>query len=160
MSNPSKQKGTAAESAVVRHVQVNGFPHAYRNALTGSKDHGDVTLCPGVIVEVKSHAGGPSTGQPTPGVLAEWMRQTDVERAHARADFGVLVVKRSGTTDPSRWFAYVPFNAVAELLTGTSNHSLPDVIEETPVCLCFGVVLLLLRAAGWGSPLDIADYYL
>ncbi len=38
MSNPSKAKGTAAETAVVRYARAHGFPHADRLTLSGRYD--------------------------------------------------------------------------------------------------------------------------
>ena len=49
----SKAKGTAAETAVVRFLQANGYPHAERRALAGAQDRGDVAGIPGLVIEVK-----------------------------------------------------------------------------------------------------------
>lgn len=153
MSNPSKNKGTAAETLVVRWARNNGYPHADRQPLRGNRDAGDVTLCPGVIVEVKNRRL--PTGVPTAGDLTEWMRQTELEREAARADVGVLVVKRNGTTDVGRWFAYVTALTLAELLT---LHALPPwsarVNVHAPVCLAMADLTNLMRATGWGDALD------
>lgn len=115
MSNPSKAKGTAAETALLRYAHQNGFPHADRQPLRGNRDQGDLALCPGVVVEVKNHSGMPALGQPSAAVLAQWMNQTEVERTNARAAIGLLVVKRKGTTDPGRWFAYLPIGTLSDL---------------------------------------------
>ncbi len=40
----SKQKGTAAETAVVKYLKANGFPKAERRALQGNLDKGDISL--------------------------------------------------------------------------------------------------------------------
>lgn len=53
MVNRPKNIGTAAETAVVRTARTHGFPHADRLTLTGALDRGDVGLCPGVILEIK-----------------------------------------------------------------------------------------------------------
>lgn len=155
MSNPPRQKGTAAETAVVRWARENGFGHADRQPLRGGRDQGDIALCPGVIVEVKNHNGGPAVGQPAPGVLTEWMLQTEIERANAGADIGVLVVKRAGTRDVGRWFAYVSVWTLADVLSGPL--CLAGEIETTlraPVCLAVADLAALLRAAGWGDQLE------
>jgi len=49
----SKAKGTAAETAVVRFLQANGYPHCERRALAGAQDRGDVAGIPGLVIEVK-----------------------------------------------------------------------------------------------------------
>lgn len=156
MANPPRQKGTAAETAIVRWARVNGYPHADRQPLRG-KDQGDITLCPGVIVEAKSYRL--PTGNPTPGQLTEWMRQTEVERENARADIGVLIVKRPGTTDVARWFAYVTAWTLADVM-GLSGapiaHGMGLPAIAAPVCLTVADLTTLLRAAGWGAPLEDA----
>lgn len=152
MSNPPRAKGTAAETAVVRWARNNGFGHADRQPLRGGRDAGDITLCPGVIVEVKNHRTA-ATGQPAPGVLTDWMRQTETERANAGAQVGVLVVKRAGTTDPGRWFAYVTAWTLADILAGTSlitDHA----VAGAPVCLTLADLSAILRASGWGDALE------
>ena len=147
----SKAKGTAAETAVLRHVRDNGFPWAHRLALTGNADQGDISLLPGnlAILEVKSHATG-ATGQPGAAQLADWMRQTATERDNAGADHAALVVKRKGTTDVGRWWAYVTAGAFASLLGADLN--LPD--PHAPLCMSVSSLLPVLRRAGYGTALD------
>lgn len=154
MANPSKNKGTSAETAVVRWARTNGYPHADRQPLRGNRDAGDIALCPGVIVEVKNRRL--TTGVPTAGDLTEWMRQTETEREVARADVGILVVKRNGTTDPGRWFAYVTAWTLAELVAGTSQ-GFASAALGAPACLTLADLVALLRAAGWGEQLDTED---
>lgn len=157
MSNPSKNKGTAAETAVVRWARDHGYPHADRQPLRGNRDAGDIALTPGVIVEVKNRRL--PTGIPTAVDLTEWMRQTESEREVARADVGILVVKRNGTTDPGRWFAYVTAWTIAEIITGTSGavHVHDDRALGAPVCLTLADLTVLLRGAGWGQRLDVDE---
>ena len=42
----AKQKGTLAESALVKFLQSAGFPNAERRALAGINDLGDITGTP------------------------------------------------------------------------------------------------------------------
>ena len=154
MSNPSKAKGTSAEVAVLKYVRAHGYPWAERLALTGAHDQGDISLLPGrlVVVEVKAHATG-ATGQPTESLLTQWMAQTAAERVNAGADHGVLVVKRKGTTDVGRWWAYVTAGAFASLLG--AELELPD--PDAPLCTSVSSLLPVLRAAGYGSPVEVAS---
>lgn len=94
MVNRSKQKGTTAESAVVAALIAQGWPHCERRALNGVHDRGDVAGIPGVMVEVKNAKTYNVAG---------WLKEVEVEKAHARADIGVCWFKRPGTTDPLRW---------------------------------------------------------
>lgn len=154
MSNPSKRKGTAAETALLRFAHLHGFPHADRQPLRGNRDQGDLALCPGVVVEVKNHSGMPALGQPSAAVLAQWMNQTEVERTNARAAIGLLVVKRKGTTDPGRWFAYLPLAALTVLVTFEQpSHPMAD---SAPVCMAVRDFLTVLRGHGYGEPLAVA----
>lgn len=97
----SKQraKGTSAETAVVRYLQDNGFIHAERRALHGINDKGDITGIPGVVIEVKNHAKL---------TLAEWVKELQQEMVNANADFGFVVAKKKGTTNPAEWYAVMP----------------------------------------------------
>jgi Holliday junction resolvase len=54
MSNPSKAKGTAWESAIVSFLQSAGWPYVERRTLAGSKDRGDIAGIPGVVIEAKA----------------------------------------------------------------------------------------------------------
>lgn len=92
MSNPSKQKGTAFESAVRRHMRLRlADDRIDRRALHGSKDLGDLygIFCHGFegIAECKCYRSY------SEGDVALWRAQTLAERGNADADFGLLVVK-------------------------------------------------------------------
>lgn len=91
----AKQIGTAAESIVVAVAKRNGFPHAKRVTLSGSKDQGDIHLGDGipVILEVK---GGKQTDKLTPGKVTKWLAETECERVNAGAEVGLLVTQRRG----------------------------------------------------------------
>lgn len=94
MANPSKAKGTRAETKVVRYLEAHGFT-ARRQALAGSDDQGDIeAYAPGsnskLIIEVKA---GKQTAAPNRSQIVEWCRQTKVEATNAKG-FPVLVVVR------------------------------------------------------------------
>lgn len=152
--NKPKARGTAAETAVLRHVREHGFPWAERLALSGAADQGDISLLPGrlVILEVKAHAVA-ATGQPGEQLLAEWMRQAEAERDNAGADHGVLVVKRKGTTDAGKWWTYVTAGTFATLL-GVPDGPAALHDPDTPLCMSLASLLPVLRRAGYGSDLE------
>lgn len=93
MANPSKKKGTAAETKVARYLSEHGLP-TERLPLAGSADKGDLrmTLPNGqeVILEVK-------TGRQTDGysrnTLRKWQVQAVVEGVNSMRD-SVLVIVR------------------------------------------------------------------
>ena len=87
MSNPSKRKGTAFESAIVDYLRLNGWPHAERRALAGSQDRGDIAGVGGVCIESKSVAKIE---------LGRFITETLAEKANAGARVGVAWIKRRG----------------------------------------------------------------
>ncbi len=105
----SKEKGTRAETAVVRWLRENGFAGAERRALQGVADKGDVAGIPGIVVEVKDRRSY---------AIPAWLRETETETAAADADHGVLVVKPNGVgeTRVGEWWAILPLYDLARLL--------------------------------------------
>lgn len=97
MTNPSKQRGTAAETAVVNYLRSLGYTAERRTLQGGGNDKGDIFVAelPHLVFEVKNTK------------RIEWAAYTDellTEMRNAGATGGVLIVKRRGTTDVSRWF--------------------------------------------------------
>lgn len=105
----SKQraKGTAAETAVVRYLREHGFPYAERRALHGTSDKGDITGCGPVVFEVKNHKTID---------LAGWLKELDVEMQNADVNYGAVIAKKRGTTDPGEWYAVMPLYRLIDLL--------------------------------------------
>lgn len=95
----SKQKGTAAETAVVNWLKSHGRKHVERRSLNGSSDRGDVAGLPGVVIEVKNHARME---------LSQWLAELEVEMHNDKADTGVVIHKKKGTTDVAEWYATMP----------------------------------------------------
>lgn len=117
MVNPPRKKGTAAESALVAHLRVSGFPHAERSPLRGNKDRGDVTGIPGVVLEMKDKARY---------AISEWMAETEAEIANADALTGALIVKPNGIglTSVGRWWAILPVDRYLRLMR-EAGHGAP-----------------------------------
>lgn len=140
----SKDVGTAAETALVRWLRVNGWPGAERRALRGTHDAGDVTGTPCLAWEVKA---GNQAQEPADGLLAAWMDEAETERLNAGADVAVLVLRRRGKASPGDWWAYLTAAALAGLLTVgghcTSGH---------PVRLRLAALVDELHRAGYGDP--------
>ena len=115
MVSKAKQKGTAAETAVVNYVKQptdaypdGAFPYAERRTLHGINDKGDINLggVP-VVLEVKNHKAFD---------LAGWIRELEDEVRNAGADLGAVVAKKRGTTDAGEWYAILPFKDLVYLL--------------------------------------------
>lgn len=105
MSNPSKQKGTRAETNVVRYLKAHGIK-AKRKALTGSQDQGDLdveTTQGKMVLEVKA---GQQTANPNRSQMAEWLRQAEVEGRNAKESSALVVVRyRRKIEDAEVWFS-------------------------------------------------------
>ncbi len=107
MTNKSKQKGTAWETAVVRWLG-QWFPHVERRTLTGSADKGDIAGIVGVVIECKNAAAID---------LAKWSRELDAEIHNANADLGFLIIKRRGTTSPGDAYVLTTAASMVKILT-------------------------------------------
>ena len=105
----AKQKGTLAESALVKFLQSAGFPNAERRALAGINDLGDITGTPCLAWEVKNHR----TYQ-----IPAWLKETKIEQENAKADYGVLIVKPNGvgTSTAGKWWAIMSVEDMTNLL--------------------------------------------
>lgn len=99
----AKQKGTAAETAVVRYLRTNGYPLAERRALSGKLDKGDIAGVPDVVIEVKAAEKCE---------LKKWLAETRAEAVNAGTPFGVLVVKVK-YKPIERWDAWMPLAVLA-----------------------------------------------
>lgn len=111
----SKRKGTAAETAVVKYLQENGFPYAERRALHGTQDKGDITGCGPIVFEIKNHKTLD---------LAGWVKELEAEIRNANADTGSVIAKKRGTTNPGDWYAIMPVHVLVELLR-EAGHGAP-----------------------------------
>lgn len=130
MVNRPRNIGTAAETAVVK-VLREFWPDADRSPLRGQRDQGDIRGTGDFIWEVKAGEaarGRTSVGETPPGLISEWLRQTEAERGHAGAKFGVLVTVRRGVgaVNAGRWWAWLTTAAFAEIMGAPgSPHSAP-----------------------------------
>lgn len=105
----ARAKGTHGENGVVNFLISKGFKHAERRALAGVNDKGDVAGIPGIVFEVKNHKSYK---------FPAWMKETEIERKNASADFGILVVKPVGVgvQNTGKWWAVMNLEDVTELL--------------------------------------------
>lgn len=140
MVNRPKQIGTAAESAVLKILQPH-FPEVRRNVQHGDRDEGDL-FTSGICWEVK---GGNTARTMTPGLLVEWMGQTEREALHAGARIGVLVTQRAGygLKRADQWWAYISVGDLGTVL-GAPGHQ-----QSAPARLKLDELLALLGDCGW-----------
>jgi hypothetical protein len=138
--------GTKVETAVVRHLQAAGFPHAERRALRGTFDAGDITGTPGLCWSVK---GGTAAETASDTQIVAWLAEAQTQRVHAGADHAVLVLKRRAHSAARAgcWWAVLTVADLARLIGGSSTSTAPVRIVLDAACR-------LLRDAGYGSRAD------
>ena len=107
MSNPSKQRGTRWESAIVDYVRDHGFPHCERRALSGGKDKGDLNIAPGLVIEAKCQSRHS---------FAEWLDEATEETANAGADIGMVWAHRRGKSSPGAGYVVMDGETAVRLL--------------------------------------------
>jgi len=105
----SKDKGTAAETAVVRYLR-DIWPAVERRSLAGSQDRGDIAGLPGIVIEVKNEKRM---------TLAAY-----VEEAYREAmpsEIAVVWHKRRGRGSPGEWYVTMDGAAFVALLKETGR---------------------------------------
>ncbi|MGP3708515.1 hypothetical protein [Gordonia paraffinivorans] len=108
MANNQKAKGDRYERDVLDLARRRGFPHASRTRPGRREDEGDIHLAPGVIVQCKDVARVD---------WRAWLAQLEQQRLAARAEHGVLVVKRRGAGGrPPIHLAVMPLDDMLRLL--------------------------------------------
>lgn len=149
--NRPRAIGTYAETAVTRAARLRGFPYADRYALHGARDTGDVGLCPGVIVEVK---GGDAAKHASDLDVQNWLDETARERDNANAAVAFLVVQRPhvGAPNAARWWAYWRLGWISDLSYIQAFGYARHVVVRTTL----GDALDMLRAAGYGDPIEVS----
>ena len=106
MSNPSRQKGTAWESALLPLIR-RVWPGANRAPLRGSGDRGDFTGTGPFCIEAKAHKAID---------LAGFMDQAVAEASHSGARWPVVLVKRRNKP-PSKGYAVMEIATFLELVS-------------------------------------------
>jgi hypothetical protein len=87
----ARKAGTSWETAIVRALIDNGWPHAERRRLNGQHDRGDIAGVPGICIEAKN------TNRLE---VAAAVDEANVEALNANAPVGVAWFKRKGKTSP------------------------------------------------------------
>lgn len=172
--NRSKAVGTWTEARTLDYVKCNGFPEANRRVLHGSKDFGDILMCPGFILSVK---GGGSAEALQYADLEKWIIALREQCFHAGGDHGLffrgmLVTKRRGYGAQRAGFWWTHFIS-SEWIYGDASpivtnaqgsnitwvHNWPVVTEESKdignivMTTTLDPALRLARFRGLGDPL-------
>ena len=107
MSSASKRKGSSHERDVVDWLIEQGWIHAERRIAGDFKDRGDIAGIPKVVWECKNEKRID---------LASYMKEVELETANDKADVGVAVVKKRGTTNVGDYYAVMPLHMFAALI--------------------------------------------
>ena len=85
-----------------------------RRVKTGSKDRGDIAGLrlrgKRVVVECKDYGGEHR--------LPQWLREAETERGNDDAEYGVVVWKRRGTTDPAEQYVTMTAETFMAIVAG------------------------------------------
>ena len=132
MSNPSKAKGTAWESAIAAFLQGHGWPYVERRSLAGALDRGDIAGIPGVVIEAKSVKTV---------ALGAFLDEANAEAVNDHADFGVAWIKRRGKVSPGQGYVVMDGSTFVGLLfeAGYGPNTIGGPVPPLPGALAAGV---------------------
>jgi Holliday junction resolvase len=104
----ARQKGTAAETAVVKWLRANGWKDADRHPLRGQADQGDIKAINNTVLEVKNHRSYQ---------IPAWLREVEAEKQNAKAEFGAIIIKPNGIglSSVGQWWAVLSVEDFAKL---------------------------------------------
>jgi len=104
----ARQKGTAAETAVVKWLRANGWKDADRHPLRGQADQGDIKAINNTVLEVKNHRSYQ---------IPAWLREVEAEKQNAKAEFGAIIIKPNGIglSSVDQWWAVMSVSDFAKL---------------------------------------------
>lgn len=111
----AKNAGTRFERQIADYMSATqGDSDIDRQIKTGARDTGDIrgVYIRGkrVVIECKDYGGRHN--------LPEWLKEAEAERANADAEYGVVVWKRKGTTDPARQYVTMTLETFAQIVAG------------------------------------------
>lgn len=109
----AKKAGTRFESEIVAYLAEHVDNRIERRAKSGSRDRGDVSglqhMGQRVVIEAKNHRRLD---------LADWIKQTEIERLNDDAGIGLVVHKRQGAADPAEQYVTCTLRDLVSLLIG------------------------------------------
>jgi hypothetical protein len=113
VSNPSKQKGTAFETAVVEFLKPH-FPTVERRALHGNTDKGDIAGIEGWTFELKNRKTLDVGGA---------VDEATLEAMNANTPYGVAIIKRPRRGDVAHAFAVMPLAQLVTIIHALNNRA-------------------------------------
>lgn len=107
MTTPSKRKGSAWELAIAKYLVEQGWVGAERRVAGATLDKGDIYGIIGCVIEAKNEKKI---------TLSDYLKELEIEMKNAKADMGVVMVKKKGTTDVGQGYAVMPISLWATLM--------------------------------------------
>jgi hypothetical protein len=157
MGAAERRVGLETEQMVARYLRGRGMAGVERSVRTGYRtadrslaDAGDLTGLPGISVQVKSLR--PATRAETK--TRAWLAETEQQRAASGCSVGLLIVRRWGTTDAGRWWAFMYARDLFGLADGFSHQVLPLLAAAptaalAPVRLELSDLVDMMQLWGW-----------
>jgi hypothetical protein len=113
MVSANKAKGAKAERDTAQLLRQMGFPEADREFGAGRKDDvGDIRGVPKTVIEVKDDKSFNFSG---------WLLEAETERVNAKADWGIVFVKRPGKSIKEGYFLMTIENGIKLLSEALKN---------------------------------------
>ncbi|MBB1153474.1 hypothetical protein [Amycolatopsis dendrobii] len=148
----NRNRGAQAERDLAKFLRA-WWPRAERAVVTGwktsdraSEDCGDIRGTPGLVWQCKAVADMSDAG------IEAALVDTETQAVAAGADYGILVHRRPGKSDPARWWAYLPIGDLGQLATRDLGSPLRRSSVVIPVRLQLQHLVPLLLRAGYGTP--------
>ena len=107
MTTPQKRKGSDHELRIAKYLVERGWIHAERRVAGATLDKGDIYGIIGCVIEAKNEKRIDLSG---------YLKELDVEMKNAKAETGVVIVKKKGTTDVGQYYAVMPVSLWADLM--------------------------------------------
>ncbi|MBB5154987.1 hypothetical protein [Saccharopolyspora phatthalungensis] len=150
----NRDKGIRAERDVGRYLRVHGWPEAERKSDNGwrssdreSADLGDIRGTPRLVWQVKARSDLSTLD------ITRILAQATEQAVAAGADYGMVVQRRDGKSDPGTWWVWLPVGDLASLVAA-GHENWPAVLDralQAPARLELADLVPLLHAAGYGE---------
>jgi hypothetical protein len=128
--------------AVTGYLAGHGWPEA-EATMVGIRGTGRVLWL--VRGETAEDAGD--------SLIGDWLDEAQAQAEEVGADVGVLVTGRRdyGTARVATWWAHLDVQTVARIMR--AGMVVPDTVAQHPMPMYLSMAVVLLRAAGLGTPL-------
>jgi hypothetical protein len=147
----SRRKGIQAERDLAKYLRT-WWPNAERKADTGwrtkdrhSADHGDIRGVPDLVFQLKYVADMSDIA------IGKAISDAEDQAVAAGADYGILIQRRAGKSDPGRWWAWLRIGDLCALADKTSKVYTRTLSVHAPTRIELNALVDLLGYAGYGG---------